>query len=301
MSKALHSETQSGDDPIILAQAKTDTLLDKVNEQITLDTFNPNDQQLLKQLVECLGDTRGMTRLRAAETLGEIGEPTTPFLVEALAHHTNVVVRRAAAKTLTLIADPIAIDDLVHALLTDEDTVVTGSAAGALARIGEAAVPELLKILESPEHPESIKGHVAWALAFIGSEAEEYLYKALSSDSNEVRAAVIGALTKVAQEKPEGRALTILINALNDSAEIVRCEAAAVLGNLAHQKAVPHLVDLLHHESWESRKSAALALMKIGDRTALKPLQSALASESVEQAQRIIKLAISQLKRQLNE
>ena len=41
----------------------------------------------------------------------------------------------------------MAVPQLVQAFLGDVDTVVKGSAAGALARTGEAAVPALLEIL----------------------------------------------------------------------------------------------------------------------------------------------------------
>ncbi|MDJ0735010.1 MAG: HEAT repeat domain-containing protein [Nostocaceae cyanobacterium] len=293
----INSATQSGDDAILQAQAETDALISTVNEQITLHTFDTNDRQLIKRMVESFADSRGMTRLRIAETLGDIGEGATPVLLEALANHPNPVVRRACAKTLTLIADPKAIPTLVHAFLNDEDTVVQGSSVGALARTGEPAVPELLKILESPEHPESIKGHAAWALAFIGAEAKEHLYKALSSDSDEVRAAVVGAIAKVAQDDPQTGAFDILINALGDAAESVRSEAAAALGNLAYKPAVPHLLPLLEHPEAESRKSAALALMKIRDTTAIEPLETALSKEQEAGVQSVIKLAIAQIQK----
>ena len=140
--------------------------------------------------------------------------------------------------------------------------VVKGSAVGALARIGEPAVPPLLDILASPQHPESTKGHAAWALAFIETAAKEHLYQALSSDSEEVRAAVVGAIAKVAQDDPQAGVFEILIDALTDPAEAVRSEAAAALGNLTYLPAIPNLVELLHHPVWESRKAAALALCR---------------------------------------
>ena len=81
--------------------AETDALLQTVREQIALQTFNPNDSELLKQMVESMGDSRGMVRLSFAEIIGGIGKPATPFLLEALENHPNPVVRRASAKTLT--------------------------------------------------------------------------------------------------------------------------------------------------------------------------------------------------------
>ncbi|MEH1825963.1 MAG: HEAT repeat domain-containing protein [Nostoc sp.] len=297
----LNSETQSGVDSLNLSHVETDALFAVVSEQLSLNTFNSDDQELLKRMVESMGDSRGMVRLSFAEALGKIGKPATPLLMEAVASHPNPVVRRASAKTLTLIADPIAVPTLVNALLNDEDTVVKTSAVGGLAKIGEAAVPALLKILASTEYPESAKGHAVWALGFIGADAKEYLYQEINSDSDEVRAAVVGAIAKIAQESNEEGAFNILVNALTDPSEIVRCEAAAALGSLTYQPAIPHLVELLHHTDWETRKAAALALMKIGDRTSLEPLQAALTNEEEAAVQAVIKLAISQIERQLEE
>lgn len=290
-----------------ITQAETDTLIETVTEQITLETFDSTDQITMKRLVEGFADTRGMVRLRLAETLGQIGEPATPFLLDALANHQNPVVRRAAAKTITLIADPVAIPTLVHSLLHDDDTVVQGSSVGALARMGEAAVPVLLDILRSPEHPESTKGHAAWALAFIGVEAKDRLYREINSPTAEIRYAVVGAIAKVAQENPqESQAFTLLVEALRDPAEIVREEAASALGNLAYSPAIPNLIELLHHSTWETRKAAVLALMKIGIgdsttetvSTIVESLQAAMGQEMTPEVQAVIKLALTQIERQ---
>lgn len=275
----------------------TDALIDRVTTQITRDTFDPGDQDLLKQLIESFGDSRGLVRLRLASTLGEIGDPATPFLLEGLAHHANPVVRRACAKTLTLIADPATVPQLVQALLTDADTVVQGSAIGALARLGEKSVPPLLAILADPDRPQSMKGHAAWALAFIGATAQEHLYAAMASDSPAVRGAVVGAISKMAQEDPQPHLFEILVQALADRDEDVRCEAAAALGNLAYQPALPQLTALLQHLDWITRKAGALALMKVGEPSAIVPLQTALITEPEAAVQAVIKLAIDQLKR----
>ncbi|MEH2191677.1 MAG: HEAT repeat domain-containing protein [Nostoc sp.] len=297
----LNSKTQSGEDSLNLSQAETDAILAAVNEQLGLNSFNPGNEQLLKQMIESMGDSRGMVRLSFAEALGKVGKPATPLLMEAVANHPNPVVRRASAKTLTLIADPIAVPTLVNALLNDEDMVVKTSAVGGLAKIGEAAVPALLQILASTEYPESAKGHAIWALGFIGAEAKEHLYREINSDSADVRAAVVGAIAKMAEEGSEEGAFHILINALTDSSLMVRCEAASALGSLAYQPAIPSLVELLQHPDWETRKAAALALMKIGDRTSLEPLQAALTEEEEAGVRVVIELAISQIERQLQE
>jgi bilin biosynthesis protein len=292
---SLNSQVQSEDDP--LAHAAADALIQRVNEQITLETFDPSDRPLLKQLVEGLGDTRGLVRLQFAETLGEIGEPATPFLLEALSGHPNAVVRRAAAKTLTLIADPTAVPTLLNAFLHDEDTVVQSSAAGALARTGETAVPALLDILASAKYSESTKGHAAWALAFIGSEAADYLYAALNSDSVDVRCAVVGAIAHVAQERGDQRSCDVLVSALTDPEAVIRTEAASALGQLDYPPALPHLILAARDADGEVRKAAVSSLGKIGDRSALEPLQTAL-NDPLEVVRVLAKLAIAQIERQ---
>ncbi|NCJ06081.1 HEAT repeat domain-containing protein [Synechococcales cyanobacterium C] len=297
MSNAPHPETLDPNNETLAAQARTDAFLHQVNEQITLGTFDPNDAESLQRLVEeGLGDTRGLVRLRAAETLGDIGEPATPFLVKALANHADVVVRRAAAKTLTLIADPTAVPTLLKAFLYDEDTVVQGSAAGALARTGETAVPALLEILAASEHPESTKGHAAWALAFIGAEAAELLYPALESDSVDVRCAAVGAIAQVAQEKNDVRACEQLVSALTDAAAVIRTEAAAALGQLNYAPALPHLILALRDADSEVRQAAVTTLGKVGDATTLAPLQSML-EDPMESIRVLAKLAMGQIER----
>ncbi|PSB02397.1 HEAT repeat domain-containing protein [Merismopedia glauca] len=291
MSNALNWETKSVEE----RQADNDALIEMVTDQITLDTFDTNNREILNRMVvEGMADPRGMVRLRFAETLGEIGEPATPFLLQALKSHTNPVVRRAAAKTLTLIADPTAIPILLEAFLTDEDTVVKGSSAGALARIGKPAVPILLDILGSPEHPESIKGHAAWALAFIGSEASEYLYEALNSDSVDVRCAVVGAIAHVAQERADEKSCQVLVSALSDPAAVIRTEAAAALAQLNYPPAVPHLIAALQDPDGEVRKAAVTSLGKIGASAALEPLKACL-KDDLESIRLLAKLAISQI------
>jgi bilin biosynthesis protein len=86
------------------------------------------------------------------------------------------------------------------------------------------------------------------------------------------------------------------VKSLTDVDVDVRCEAAAALGNLAYKPAIPNLIELLHHSDGESRRAAALSLMKVGDRSAIEPLQTALAQESEPAVQGVIKLAISQIK-----
>ena len=284
------------DNSVLEIQEANDILIQRVNDQISFGTFDHCDRQMMIKLIEGLGDLRGLVRLKFAEALGEIGEPSTPFLIEALTNDQNATVRRAAAKTMTIIADPIAVPTLINSFLNDPDTVVRSSSAGALARTGEASVTALLDILGSPNQPQDTKGHAAWALAFIGSEAAEYLYKALNSDSLDVRCAVIGALGHVAQEQSDEKSCNILVSALTDPEAIIRTEAAAALGQVDYPAAIPHLVLALQDSELDVRKAAINSLGKTGDQSVIDSLQPLLNDEQ-EVIKVLARLAIAQINR----
>ncbi len=282
---------------IQISPEETDRLLIQVEEKLFVQkNFDFNDHKTIALMVESMGDSRGMMRLKFAERLGIVGKPATPFLLEALANHSNPVVRRASAKTLTLIADPENVPHLIYSLLHDEDLVVKNSCIGALARTGKASVPELLKIIAN-ESDEALKGHAAWALAFIGSKAEEYLYQALNSDSIDVRCAVINALGSLVQERDDENALKILVDSLQDSEPIIRSEAAAILSKINRPEVVDNLLASIDDSSAEVRKAIALALMKIGNIETIKPLEQALQNETEDRIKPIFTLAINQIKR----
>ena len=279
-------------------QIETDTLLQLVTDQISFDTFDNSPATIQRIIIEGLGDTRGVVRLRAAQVLGEVGQPATALLLEALAHHPNVTIRRAVAKTLALIEDPESVPALLHAFLTDEDTVVHGSSVGALARIGSLAVPALLEIVANPASSETTKGHAAWALAFIGNEAAEHLYPALKSDSIDVRCAVVSAIAHVAQEKGDIQACQVLVDSLTDPAALIRNEAAAALSQISYPPAIPHLISATKDSDGEVRKAAVSSLGRVGDESATGPLQAAM-NDELEVVKVLAKVALQQLQNRL--
>ena len=205
-----------------LSEAEADALIIEVQTQLNLDRFDTTDAALMTRLVEGFNDKRGMKRLAFAEILGRVGKPATSELIDGLANHENPVVRRACAKTMTLIADPTTIPTLVEALRHDEDTVVQASSVGAIAVMGKEGAQVLLDIVRSPDYPDSSKGLATWGLAFVGTEGAEYLYKSIDSDQEEVRSAVVGALTSLVQEKEDQQALGLIISGLTDHSPMVR-------------------------------------------------------------------------------
>ena len=169
-----------------------------------------------------------------------------------------------------------------------------------LLSVNQAAAPSLLDILASPDHPQEIKGHAAWALAFMGTEAETHLYRALSSDSLDVRCAVISALGHVAQEKSDERSCQLLVSALTDTEVLIRAEAAAALAQINYPASVPHLILALRDQDLNVRKAAISSLGKIGDPQAMDALQASL-NDELDVIRTLAKLAINQIERQANE
>ncbi len=276
-----------------------DMLLAAVSAQLAAGVFPDQDGTILARLVEGLGDQRGLVRFGFAERLAAIGLPAAPFLRHALRDHENVAVRRAAAKTFTLIKDPKSMATLGEALTEDPDPVVQGSAAGALAELGGGAVPLLLAILEDPQYTAFCKGLAAWALASIGARGAEQLRPAMESPLVDVRCAVVGALGDQIQNSDDQEALTLLHQALKDPSEEVQAEAVTAFGKLQHPRFIPVLAVSLESPSLEVRKNGALALMKCRKGAGLPPLERAQQREGDGPLAAVLALAITQLRRSL--
>ena len=274
-------------------------LLAAVSAQLAAGAFPDQDGAALARLVEGLGDQRGLVRFGFAERLAAIGLPAAPFLRHALREHENVAVRRAAAKTFTLIKDPKSMATLGEALTGDPDPVVQGSAAGALAELGGAAVPLLLAILEEPGVSAFCKGLAAWALASIGARGAEQLRPAMESPLVDVRAAVVGALGDQIQNSDDQEALTLLHQALEDPSQEVQAEAVTAFGKLQHPRFIPVLAASLESPHPEVRKNGALALMKCRNRAGLPPLEAARQREGDGPLAAVLALAVAQLRRSL--
>jgi len=258
----------------------------------------PGDQDLIGKMVAGLGDPRGLMRLTFAESLGAVGSAAVPALCQALRTHPNVTVRRAAGKTLTLIADPAAIPDLLASLLHDPDPVVQGSVVGAMAATGECAVEALLAVLASSESSTMHLGLASWGLAFVGAEAPEALRRAARSSHTEVRSAAIAALGEQIQALGDEEARGLVIEALGDSAELVRAEAATLLGKLHDPAwAAPHLEPLLADNSAQVRKNTALSLMKLRVVGSIPALDAALISETSGDVEAVLRLSLRQLRK----
>ena len=266
----------------------------KLEEQI----IPSSDQESIKKMVSGLGDPRGALRLTFAQSLGSVGTAAIPILCDSLKNNPNVLIRRASAKTLNIIGSKVALPNLIEAFRTDDDPVVQGSSAGAMATIGEPAIESLLEILTDNQCSAFQVGLINLALSFAGSKAPNAFSQAAQSENPEIRIATLTALAEQVHSGTNDHAKELLIRALNDDASEVRAEAATIAGKtLEPEEIIDELCRLLKDENSQVRINTALALMKTEALSSITNLQEALSLEQNDQVKPVIEVAINQLKK----
>ena len=269
-------------------------LADELSGKLSEGEIPRSDAESLKRMVAGLGDARGALRLTFAKSLGAVGDEALPLLCKALRQHQNVIVRRASAKTLNLIGNKEALPYLLEAFLEDDDPVVLGSSAGAMATIGPDAMDSLLGILKNPDCTPFQVGLINLALSFIGSKAPEALLEAADSDVAEVRVAAISALGDQIQKSDDLRAQNRVFQALDDVSADVRAEAVTLIGKSCDAEDVETLLlNKLNDEDAQVRKNTALSLMKLDAIGAIQQLKIAERKEDDPDVKAVLKVAIN--------
>ena len=269
-------------------------LADELSAKLSEGEIPRSDAESLNRMVAGLGDARGALRLTFAKSLGAVGVEALPILCKALRQHQNVIVRRASAKTLNLIGNKDALPYLLGAFLEDDDPVVLGSSAGAMATIGPDAMDSLLGILKNPDCTPFQVGLINLALSFIGARAPEALLKAADSDVAEVRVAAISALGDQIQKSDDLRAQNRVFQALNDISAEVRAEAVTLIGKSCDAEDVETLLlKKLSDEDTQVRKNTALSLMKLDALGAIEQLKMAEQKEDDPDVKAVLKVAIN--------
>ena len=269
-------------------------LADELSGKLSEGEIPKSDAESLKRMVAGLGDARGALRLTFAKSLGAVGDEALPILCKALRQHQNVIVRRASAKTLNLIGNKDALPYLLEAFLKDDDPVVLGSSAGAMATIGPDAMDSLLGILKNPDCTPFQVGLINLALSFIGAKAPEALLKAADSDVAEVRVAAISALGDQIQKGDNLRAQNRVFQALEDVSADVRAEAVTLIGKSCDAEDVETLLlKKLSDEDTQVRKNTALSLMKLDAIGSIQQLKIAEQKEDDPDVKAVIRVAIN--------
>ncbi len=283
------------------------------------------------QILPLLTDVNFWVRSLACLVLGDLGLDEVKPLLERLSD-VNHWVRASACEALGKLGAKAGVEKISEMSLLDESEVVRDSAIAALKtlgevflepykrvlrganiqerlqamavlqKIGEPAVPFLLKLLESKED-EDLKSAVCATLGQIGDiRAVDPLINLLRSGNPDLQVSAINALVHLKTESVV-RTLTNLLAApdpaLSDGAKItlekmgeyplpflipeltnydpaVRRRICEILGNIGSEKATDALLKRLSDENPWVRATACEALGKIGDKRIIPYLLVAL-------------------------
>jgi|Deesub1362B_J571_1020462.scaffolds.fasta_scaffold00068_18 HEAT repeat protein len=148
--------------------------------------------------------------------------------------------------------------DLFEGLKSMDDEVKKESARK-IASYGELLLPDLLTFIKYGGK-EEIEGAILVFLE-LGESAINHLLNSLSEDNENVRIAVITALSLILKEK----SIRYLINALRDKSHRVRIYAMLALSELG-ESAIPEIINALNSKNWELRYWTARAIIESGER-----------------------------------
>lgn len=243
-----------------------------------MPSLRPPDVARLKAKGDIAGLKRALTYTRdgrvradAAEALGEFGAAgALVALIEALVDE-NWAVRKAAGLAIQQMRDVRELEPFLVALRgqTQETRLL---AAEALGQLRDArAVEPLVGALA--DRSWDVRAAAARALGAIAdARAVSPLMVAMRESDLGVRDAAADALVRIGPP-----AFDALVDALDDPSWDVRRTAALALGRLGDQRATGRLLLALRDNSdpW-LRQDAALALGQIGDLSAMPLLRDAL-------------------------
>jgi len=229
---------------------------------------------LCNRYVALLDDPDTAVGTAAGAALVRHGPAAAPALRTALADPAN----RIRAIEILAAQGPSAavLQDELLAALSDEDAVVAGEAAVALAAIGRgaaAAVPRLMEHLDSAS-PAPVRLAAAYALGSIGPAAAPAcgkLREMAGSDDDMEATVAIWAAVKIDPEDASlfESAVPLLERALGSDRELARYEAAVALGDIgpAAASAIARLEMVAEDDpARHVREAAAAAVRRVAPR-----------------------------------
>ncbi|GET40636.1 HEAT repeat domain-containing protein [Microseira wollei] len=247
-----------------------------VREKAAEALGNIGNPQAVPALIAALKDKDSFSRTNAAEALGNIGNPQAVDALIAALNYEDWFVRIKAGEALGKIGNPQAVDVLMSAL-NHEDMSVSMNAAEALGKIDNLQAVDALMLALNDED-QDVRRKAAEVLGKIGnSQAVDALMVALNDEDQDVRTNAAEALGKIGHPQ----AVDALIADLKDQHKWVRWKAPEALGKIGNPQAVPALIAALNHEDGYMRWKAAEALGKIGNPQAVPALIAALNHEDV--------------------
>jgi HEAT repeat protein len=238
----------------------------------------------VRPLIEALASGDRSVRECAAKALGRIGDRAAVVPLLALLEDDDPRVVAAAAEALGELREPQSLDALLE-LLESEQAEVRQAATTSLGKLNpEAVTPLLAKLADEREH---VRLSAAAALAALGNEAVEQrvIEGAYSEPDWQARQAMVSCLGRIERDD----AFESLLAALGDEDFRVRKTALITVGNVTRQlkphhraRRVERITEMLFDPAEPALRTAARALVSIGEETTSEPIIRALGSENVQ-------------------
>ncbi len=224
--------------------------------------------QQAEYYINQLDDSRRQIRLDASHALVQLGGTAVGPLLDRAATGSDSL-RYIAAQILGQIGDERAIPFL-KSLLRDDNPHVREKAVRALGQLDDSRLHATLASVLADDSIPDVRGAAAWSLGNLrDTTAVPSLMHALADTVPSVRRQALAALQFLWTPAAEAAALA----ALRDRDDTVRYIAAQLLGHHRTHRALDALCLALADDNIWVRAESARTLGRIGDTTAVRPLE----------------------------
>jgi HEAT repeat protein len=250
-----------------------------------LETALVKDDESLKLNIDALKNRDSATRLAAVKALTRLNDNEAVDPLINCLNDADGKVRLYAVKALRQLKDKRAVMPLIQRL-DDSDLQVRRAAVDALKRLGDTRAVEPLLELTDDRH---IRVYVVRALPwFDDPRVTDFFLELLQNPNGEMQLEAV----KYFSRNPDQRAVKFLIPLLQSANKDMPSWAAGALGASRDKRAVKPLIKLLTRKPpvrnkekkniYRYKRSAVLALGKIGDKRAYPLLVDALKDEELK-------------------
>lgn len=227
--------------------SKLDSELKAVRKEAMLSLASAGEPGIIA-LIKALEDVHYFSvRSEIIETLGSIGKPAVQPIIPSLNDESDANVQWDLIKSLSAIGEP-AIKPLMK-MLDSEKAVVRSNAARTLGLMKEKRASEQLIHMLTCDPEYGTRSCASEAIGKIGcAEALDALIQRLNDEEAVVRRESAKSLGKIKEKK----AVEPVIRLLKDSSYKVRADAATALEEIGDEKAVAPMIEVLesHGGGW---------------------------------------------------
>lgn len=248
-------------------------------------------REVLERLIELFpGEGIPECQQLAFDVLAEYGPEAEPAFLRGLSSPESVI-RTRSLEGLTRIASERALASVSEQFLREEDDTLLTAFVRYLVSLGLRSEETLMKGLENPSMKIRLKALEGLRLTGSGKPKDlvaRWYREEKDGALHRASFEYLAAIGKPAEEE--------LLQALEDPVKEIRRDAAAALGKIGSEKAIPALVDLYAGKEAVVREAAQDALVRMGE-PALKKVEWAVREGIVtEKAGNLLRVLFDQEK-----